>query len=342
MNNTFIAKDGLLILPRLQIQNANAIGSPLTHGFPSITAFIGFMWALNRRFIAQEIGLNLNGVGVVCHLHAEQISRVYERKEMPPIRKFCLSRHPNKKSGGAASIIEEGRMHLEASLIFDVNRVGGTSEESLFLQGEEERRGILEAKISQIIFDMRVAGGSIISENPTAQLLGIPENHELRAKEFNQLSRQLLPGFALVSRHHLLNEHWQKMKCDQPSASLLDAWLDLSRFNYRVKSSNGDDDGVSAEREVVEWRHDRPEGSGWIVPIPVGYSALSPLYPAGSVRSSRDAVTPFRFVEALHSIGEWVAPHRLTDVDQLLWYPETDLDKGLYRVINRYICPNDK
>ena len=31
----------LLVLPRLRIQNANAISSPLTHGFPSMTAFLG-------------------------------------------------------------------------------------------------------------------------------------------------------------------------------------------------------------------------------------------------------------------------------------------------------------
>ena len=34
----------LLVLPRLRVQNANAISSPLTHGFPSVTAFTGLMW----------------------------------------------------------------------------------------------------------------------------------------------------------------------------------------------------------------------------------------------------------------------------------------------------------
>jgi len=190
---------------------------------------------------------------------------------------------------------------------------------------------------------MRVVGGSIISEEgPAVQLFGISQNSELRTKDFTQLNRQLLPGFALVSRHDLLSEHWQKMKGDQPSASLLDAWLNLSRFNWRAKPSSGNDDGAPTEREVVEWAHDRPEGSGWIVSIPVGYAALSPLYTAEVVCSSRDGITLFRFVEALHSIGEWVAPHRLTDVDQLLWYPDTDLEKGLYRVINHYVCSKAK
>ena len=47
--NTLPSSEGLLILPRLSVQNANAISSPLTHGFPSMTAFLGLMWALARR-----------------------------------------------------------------------------------------------------------------------------------------------------------------------------------------------------------------------------------------------------------------------------------------------------
>jgi len=328
MSNAQTAKDGLLILPRLQIQNANAIGSPLTHGFPSVTAFVGFMWALNRKFVDEGIGLNLNGVGVVCHDHQEQVSHDNYRK------RFALARHPVKKQGGAASIIEEGRTHLKISLIFDVNRVVSSPEENLFLQSEDTKRDDLALRLSEIIADMRVAGGDIISENPTAALLGVPENAEARAEQFMQLSRQLLPGFALVSRHDLLKSRWDKMKMEQPAVSLLDAWLDLSRFTHRAKPvAEGQEPPVDGK---VEWLSNRPRGTGWIVPIPVGYAALSPLYEAGSVHSSRDERTPFRFVEALHSIGEWVGPHRLTDVDQLLWYPDTDLDKGLYRIINRY------
>jgi len=328
MNSALAAKDGLLIFARLQILNANAIGSPLTHGFPSITAFVGFMWALNRKLIDGNIGLNINGVGIICHDHQEQVSHDNYRK------RFALARHPVKKNGGAASIIEEGRMHLEISLIFDVNRVVDSPEENLFFQGEDKKRDNLESRISEIISDMRVAGGSIISENPAARLVGLPENPEARAEQFMELRRQLLPGFTLVSRHDLLKSRWGKMKVEQPSASLLDAWLDLSRFTYRARSlAEGETPPVDSK---VEWESNRPRGSGWIVPIPVGYAALSPLYPAGSVRSSRDSATPFRFVEALHSIGEWVAPHRLADVDQLLWYPDSDLDKGLYRIVNQY------
>lgn len=43
----------LILLPRLKVQNANAISGPLTWGFPSPTAFTGFVHALERKFAAE-------------------------------------------------------------------------------------------------------------------------------------------------------------------------------------------------------------------------------------------------------------------------------------------------
>jgi len=333
MSNFSGTNDGLLILPHLQIQNANAIGSPLTHGFPSITAFVGFMSALNREFVEEDIGLNANGVGVICHSHMEQA--VLKGN----MARFCLARHPGTVEGDSAPIIEEGRIHLEISLILDVNRVSGSTEERLFLQGEEALRERVAGRIAEIVSCMRVAGGDLISENPTSLLLPIPEDREARADSFRQWRRKWIPSFALVSRRELLNRHWEKMKENQRETSLLDAWLDLSRFNYRARC---EDLGATNPAEgKFEWAHNRPKGSGWIVPISVGYTALSPIYEAGSVRSSRDEATPFRFVEALHSLGEWISPHRLTDVNQLLWYPKTEPENGLYQVVNSYSSMED-
>jgi CRISPR-associated protein Csy2 len=62
----------LLVLPRLRVQNANAISSPLTHGFPAITAFTGLMWALERKARSRGLDVRFQGVGVVCHSHQEQ------------------------------------------------------------------------------------------------------------------------------------------------------------------------------------------------------------------------------------------------------------------------------
>jgi CRISPR-associated protein Csy2 len=80
----------------------------------------------------------------------------------------------------------------------------------------------------------------------------------------------------------------------------------------------------------------RTKGSGWTVPIPVGYAALSPRHDAGTVVNARDMTTPLRFVESVYSMGEWISPHRLSDVQQLLWRAEVDEAKGLFRCRNDY------
>jgi len=72
------------------------------------------------------------------------------------------------------------------------------------------------------------------------------------------------------------------------------------------------------------------------VPIPVGYAALSPRHEAGTVANARDMATPLRFVESVYSMGEWISPHRLNSIEQLLWFAETDAAQGLYRCRNAY------
>ena len=78
----------ILVLPHLKVQNANAISSPLTHGFPSITAFLGLMWALERKTRALGLEIEFNAVGVVCHDHDEQIN------DEGFVHSFRLTRNP--------------------------------------------------------------------------------------------------------------------------------------------------------------------------------------------------------------------------------------------------------
>jgi len=316
MNPDRIATKGLLVLPHLRIQNANAISSPLTHGFPSMTAFIGFMWALERKLHASNIHLGLEAVGVICHSYQEQVAEGY-------VRTFKLTRNPVDEKGNTAAIVEEGRIHLDVTVVFSA--FGKDAEGDVFLQDKQKEREAVCREIAQCVSSMRIAGGGVISTEPTAQLLSIAADSEQRAQDFRYWRRQWLPGFALVSRSDLLQTRWKKLQRDNPQATLLDALLGLSRFNYRSEILG---DGK------VKWAPDRKKGSGWIVPIPIGYSALSPLYDPGSVSNARDTAAPFRFVESLYSIGQWISPHRLQDVDELLWETDPQAEEGLYLLRN--------
>lgn len=309
-----VASSHLLVIPRLRVQNANAISSPLTHGFPAMTAFVGLMWALERKLKQSGLDIQLDTIGVVCHDHQEQVT------DGGFVKTFRLTRNPVDKAGKTAAIVEEGRIHLEISLVIGIN--------------VESWRDEYFAQIAESLSSMRIAGGTVHpQEKPWLRryqpwIVDMTGDEEGRQKKFRELKRNLLPGFTLVARDDLLDKRFKELQKENPDApiSRLDAWLSLSRFNWRYSTADENDKGG--------WQHDR---KGWIVPIPVGYGALSDTCPPGSVANSRDNTTPFRFVESLYSIGEWVSPHRLQCAEQLLWYADSQPEKGLYRCRNDYL-----
>lgn len=315
--------DGLLVLPRLRVQNANAISSPLTHGFPSMTAFLGLMWALERKLEVHDLPLALDSVGVVCHDFDEQTT------EGGYVKTFRLTRNPIDKDGGTAAIVEEGRMHMEITLVFGVS--GG------FVERNGAERNEIATNVATELANMRIAGGSVLPSPPDWRhrptLESLAQDADEARRQFRYLRRRCLPGFALVCRDDLLQARLAHLRSTSSRANVLDALLDLSRFNWRPEPPPANEPGAEAPTKV-RWAHDRTEG--WIVPIPVGYGALSDVFPAGSVVSARDADTDFRFVESLFSIGQWIGPHRLQSISQLLWYSDANPAAGRYRCHNDY------
>jgi len=330
MPNEQTQHPALLVLPRLRVQNANAISSPLTWGFPSITAFTGLMTALARR-MGPDAGISFHSVGVVCHGFEAQVT------QGGYTRSFCLTRNPVLQDGSTAAIVEEGRVHLDITLVFDV----ALSSELL----DDAKRAQCAAEIGEFVAAMRIAGGSVMPplsgtmrRPPRAKLTLLGGDVEMKAKQFKRLSRQWLPGFALVSRGDVLQSRLEALRvnasCEAASPTLLDAWLDLSRINHHASRKTTVDEVNGESGEVVEWATD--SRNGWLVPIPVGYAALSDLHPPGAVAGARDAKVPFRFVESVYSIGQWISPHRLEDIAQLTWRPDYAPSSGLYRCINAF------
>lgn len=319
------ASNGLLILPHVRVQNANAISSPLTWGFPAISAFIGLMHAVERK-LAGRYPLLFDSVGVICHSHEAQVTDGYQRA-------FHLTRNPVNERGETAGIVEEGRIHLELTLVFAVSGYA-EGEQPDPVQGDWQQRQQIARDIADLLGAMRIAGGSVfLDPQRKPSLVSLSQNGEERSTQFRQLRRRWLPGFALVSRDDLLAAHLDNLRAENDKADLLDAWLDLSRLNIRATETRAASETQAAK---VEWRAQRVLPNGWLVPIPVGYGALSPLQEAGSVANARDGQTPLRFVESLYSIGQWLSPHRLRDVDDLLWCASAEPDAGLYRCHNHY------
>lgn len=315
----------LLLLPRLRIQSANTISSPMTWGFPAMSAFMGLMQALERN-LPDDIKLVFNEIGVVCHRLDPQVT------SGSFTRAFHLTRNPVDKNGNTAAIVEEGRAHLEVSLLIGVEADGGDDLKSA------ERRQAAANQLYQQVQGMRIAGGGVMPPRPgerhyRPELISFDAKEAESAKQWRRLKRRLMPGFALVLRDDRLTEHTATLKANDDSATPLDAWLDLSRLNHECRVTQGDDDNG---KDKVNWEVRRPY-PGWLVPIPVGYGSISDLFDPGTVANARDPEVPFQFVESLYSIGEWVSPHRIKHPEALMWFVENDLERGLYLLSNDYI-----
>lgn len=299
-----------IVLNRLRVQNANLLSSPLTWGFPAPSAFTGFVHSLERELAGRS--LHFPGVGIVCHDVEPQTSGGAFTQALR------LTRNPLDHTGSSAAIVEEGRAHLTVSLVFPV--AGGSAPVT------ETQAQALAAEVAQLAMGRRLAGGSIWPPLGTDRQQASGHVWTDADQGWRQIRRRLLPGFALIERSALLAQRTAAMQVENPDATALDALLDLIALHYTPASAD--------PAAKAPWPPPARREKGWLVPIPAGYAAISPLYPPGAVKNARDAGVPFRFVESVLTLGEWRSPHRLPDLDALLWHHEADPERGVYRVRN--------
>lgn len=286
----------ILLLPHLRIQNANALSSPYTIGFPAMTAWLGATHALQRKLIAA--GFNdvvFSRTGIVCH----HIDLQTYKGRGDYVYSIIGTGNPLDKDGGRPAFIEEPRCHLEVSIVVEVKGIDKDDE-------DEVSPLIIKLLHSQ----MKMAGGDIISFSQP-EFIKIDQDNSL---EFRRFTRKLMPGYAIIERRELIVEAMQQ------GQDALDAVLDYLSVKHR---SAVDDDGN------VHWTSKR-KTSGWLVPIATGFQGISPLVPAGETLNQRDSSTPHRFAESVVTLGEFVMPHRLCAFDELMWSYRYEESNNLY------------
>ncbi len=99
LETTSLPHHAVLVLPRIRVQNANAISSPMTWGFPAITAFTGAMTALERR-LGRDAGVALWGVGVICHGFEAQVTTRRLHQGLPPQPQPGTARRQHRRHRG--------------------------------------------------------------------------------------------------------------------------------------------------------------------------------------------------------------------------------------------------
>ncbi|MEE9333230.1 MAG: type I-F CRISPR-associated protein Csy2 [Granulosicoccaceae bacterium] len=303
----------LLIVPHLQVENANAI-SGMTWGFPAISNFLGFTHALSRK-LEQHASHTLGGCAVVCHGHSVQ---AYQPSGWGDYV-FSLTRNPLTKDSRSPPFVEEGRMHMEVTLLiechFSVSDLdfGGVSD--------EEDAAHLETWIQDQLPHHRLAGGTIATWEPV-RLKKLPQQQDAYDRFVRKTLLQLLPGFVLVDRGDLWQHHHKQVTSKDAETALLDSWLDFIATYFKANSpEKPESSSVAADKSTAnsKWHRVPKPASGWLVPISIGYKAISPLYKPGEVLRSRDMDTPYRFTEAVYSIGQWISPHRVRQLESIFW-----------------------
>lgn len=281
----------ILVLPHIRIQNANALSSPYTIGFPAMTSWLGAMHALQRQ-------LNQNGfpnvvfkrVGVISHafaLHTFKGDGDY-------VYSIIGTGNPLDKNGKRPAFIEAARCHLTVSLVVEYSGIDKDDEEKCL--------NLIDACLHS---RMKFAGGDIL-EFKTPGIFKIGED-----KDFRKVVHKLMPGFVIVERRELMME---AMKNGQDA---MDALLDYVKIMHRSEQD---------EQGKVTWTSQR-KASGWIVPIATGFYGLSE---PGQAKNQRDPEVPHRFAESVVTLGEFKMLYRIKNLDDMLWHASVDSEKNLY------------
>lgn len=290
-----------LVLRRVRIHNANAMGSPYIAGFPPMTAWCGGAHALERRIRAHLPEISFNGVGVSCHKFEMQSYRgvgdnVRSLKGMgsPFVYKKGKFTKP--------SFIEEARCHLTVTLIIKLN---GVDEDN---KDEVERLAATEFPL------MKMASGDILGYRKPKVMLVDDKDEKKHQQGERQLLRMLMPGFVIRERRDILLNTQKEMQ-DTDALNALLATIAI----YHQKQDN-----FSMEKAYP----------GWLVPLSVGYRRISTPRPNGGRQDERYLHC---FVENVCTLGEFKMPFRFKTVDATLWHYEYIEKDGLYICRNQAV-----
>lgn len=278
-----------LLLSHIKVHNANALSSALTVGFPAMTAFLGFVHHLER--LAKQNGFQANFAKVAVCSHAFHMQHYKHKGD-----DFYLlvgTGNPLNKDGNRPSFNEEARCKIDLSLLIECKSP---------LTHE------LIDWLEKAIQTMKLASGDILSVGGVNVYLGT--DGKLTDEDMRRLKRKVMPGFWLTDRSDLVRN---KMSEGQDALS---AVLEHLKVTCTVTKQGND-----KERQ---WEK---KTSGWIIPISVGFHALTPEHYAVN---QRDKTKVHRFAEAIVTLGEFKMPHRISSLEEILWGYLYQAENNLY------------
>jgi len=158
---------------------------------------------------------------------------------------------------------------------------------------------------------IKLASGDIL-EFKKPEFLTVENEETLR-----ELTRKLMPGYSLIERRDLMIEAMKEGENGEAGQDAISALIDYLKINHSCEEdSNG----------KVRWQAKR-KSRGWIVPIATGFHGISVL---GTAANQRDPTAPHRFAESVVTLGEFLMPYRIKELDHMLWHYHADIESNLY------------
>ncbi len=299
----------ILLIPNIKIHNANALSSPYTIGFPAMTAWLGFMHALERKLQSTEFNhVKFTGIIVSC---LELDLQTYKGRG-DYVNSIVATRNPfipKAKKGvpnnaSSPSFIEEARCDMEVTIAIECE---------IGVIDYEKFTHLIDYKLHT----MKIASGDITSFKSS-------QHKEIDNNKPRDLTKYLMPGFCLVTRQDLMQASMNDGK------DAIDAMLDYLKTTTDIE--------VDGNHKVTKSKAYK-QAEGWIVPIAVGYQGISDL---GLLKNTRDETTPHRFAESVVTLGEFKMPYRFDTVDEMIWRYQEYQDNDLYLCQNNYVIKNQE
>lgn len=338
-----------LLLKNISVQNANAIAG-FTWGFPAITHFLGFAHNLSRKLSQENFsGIGLGGCGVISHSIEAHTFGKYEQSFTQ--HRYQPYLHDSNKKSESPPIIEEGKMNMKVSLIIEVNGNVGNKEEDFLniierccftqklaggtiLSIEEITLSSDQKKLKRKLMPgfALIDRSAYLEQHFKNLQIEDPESNLLQAwLDFSAIKQAARPVHHLISKHLKENhpelfQEWEQHISVKPYSSenipkniraVMDALLPdrkLKKLTDEWKSYCS-----PTEKTAAQWELLQKPFEGYLVPLITGYKAISKVYENHEIKNTRDNETPVCFVESVHSVGEWMSPHRIDKLEDLLW-----------------------
>ncbi len=227
-----------LLLPHIKIQNANALSSSLTVGFPAVTAFLGFAHLLERLLIQNGFDVHIPKLAICVH----DFSLRWYKESQYDFYSFIVTANPLNKKGDRPSFIEEPRCYMDVSILLETSN--SLSDDAIRF-------------IQQTIKTLKLASGDVLD---TGNAFYFP-SETLSDKEFLRLKRKVMPGYWLLERSDLVREGMLR------GLDAMQALLQVLKTTCTITKHNCE--------EEKNWKKTTP---GWIIPIAVGYQGLTPCH----------------------------------------------------------------